>query len=277
MKRGKAPRPEELVEASLRTVPKEGAVLEILTVSPGALCRKLKRAEVELSAAELEEQLVEAGLQLHGGARARARAATAALTRIAQDVSRALVEGRPVLVVDTAPGPTLGAGGVDVEAVRGAGLGGPGRLLNVGAPAKAAELVAAGLLAWCRGQRRRPDGLVVVTGGSADLDPVRVWQPSLQYLADAADLTLTVRHLPAGVTRWTKSLGLAFGVDTIAPGGATLRTGVSRLYARRPSRLPAPVTVDARAAGAARGGRRGIKGEGTPACRIYRVRPRSGG
>ena len=48
MKRGKAPRPEELVEASLRTVPKEGAVLEILTVSPGALCRKLKRAEVEL-------------------------------------------------------------------------------------------------------------------------------------------------------------------------------------------------------------------------------------
>ena len=66
-------------------------------------------------------------------------------------------------------------------------------------------------------------------------------------------------------------------VDTIAPGGATLRTGVSRLYARRPSRLPAPVTVDARAAGAARGGRRGIKGEGTPACRIYRVRPRSGG
>jgi hypothetical protein len=263
------------VEASLRLAPPKGAVMELLIESPGAVCRRLRALQVELTAAELEDQLMDAGLALHGSPAGRARAAAPTLTRIAADVARALSEGRPVLVVHTDPGPTLGTpgGAVELAEARAAGLGGPGRLLNVGDPGRAAELVAAGLVAWCRAQRKAPEALMVVTGGQADLEPARDWQPSLQRLADTLDLPLTVRHLPAGVSRWLPSLGAVFGVDAIAPGGATFRTTVHRLYARRPPRLPAPLTVDARGLGAARGGTGGVKAEGTPARRIYRVRP----
>lgn len=275
MKRGQvaAPRPEEVVEASLRLVPARGAVLEILTESPAALCRRLSGVQVELTVAELEAQLSEAGLELHG--RSRSRSAVPLLTRIATDVAKALAKGRPVLVVRTAPGPRLvsTAGGLSLGAAREAGIGAAGRALNVGPTGRVAELVAAGLVGWLRAQRRRPERVLLVTGGGEDPDPGEDWQPNLRRLASALDLELGVRHLPPGVARWTRPIGPVFAVDTIAPGGRTFRTEVGRLYPRRPARWPAPVTVDVRELAAGGVGAAGIEAEGTPARRVYRVRP----
>jgi len=267
-------RPEDVVEAALEEVPKRGAVLEICTASTARLCKDLKALDVTLTPLELEQQLVDAGFTLHGSPGGRRVAKAPPLRKVADEVAAALAAKAPVFWVGTEPGPKL-AGPIDASTLRSAGLAGSA-ILNVGPVAGIAGLVSAALLGWRRGpgRRGRVSEAWLVTGGEGDSPTIPAWQACLQRVADDAQLVLHVRHLPAGVSRWTRARAKVALVHTVLPGGRTLRTTIERVYARRPARAPGLAEVDVAEATPV-SGRRAVRAEGRPASRRYRVQPRA--
>lgn len=270
----KPARPEDVVEAALREVPAKAPVLEIATASIAKLVRALRGFDVVIDAAELEAQLVEAGLHLHGSRGGRRNFSAAPFEKVAAELKAALGKGAAVFSVLSEHGPRL-VGPIDRSALRAAGLASEGAVLNVGRACAVPGLVTAALLGWARGpgRRLRAREAWIVTGGRADPGTAPTWQACLQRLADDAELVLHVRHLPAGVSRWTKPRAPVARVHTVEAGGEVTSTVVERVYARRPARTPAPVTVRVEQA-APVSGRRSVRAEGRPAARRYRISPR---
>jgi len=249
-------------------------VFEVAVQSAGRLAKDLSRLKVKITADELEQQLEEAGFILQGSLAARRRLRVAPMLAIAQELGAAHAQKRPVFWAPTGPGPSLGArGGLDPERLKAAGLGGQGALLNVGPAQNIPGLVSAALMAWARGQRTLPKAVWLVTGGSQDPAPGRVWQAGLQRFADDFELTVHVRHLPAGIFRWIKAPVPLARIHSVLGEGHTALTCLHRVYARRASRAPQALIVDVRDAVPV-AGKLAVRSEGPPALRSYRVHPR---
>ena len=179
----------------------------------------------------------------------------------------------PIVFVRTRPGPRLPTGGLDREVLRAHGLAQPGVLLHVGPVERIAALVGLGLETWWESLRRGSTEIVVITGGAADLEPGKPWQAPLQRLAESSDVPIRVRHLPPGLFRWRRVVVPLFGVDSVLPGGETLRTEVGRVYRRRPRSAPNPVVVDVQRLRSPVDSPKPVA-EGRPARRIYRLSAR---
>ncbi len=265
---------ELVVEAALQDVPEGAPVLEVALRSAGRIAEDLSRLQVKITATELEQQLQEAGFILQGSLAARRRLRAAPMLAVAQALGAAHAQKQPVFWAFTGPGPSLGArGGLDPERLQAVGLGGPGALLNVGPAKNIPGLVSAALMAWARGQRTLPRAVWLVTGGSQDPAPGRVWQAGLQRLADDFGLTVHVRHLPAGIFRWIKAPVQLARIHSVLGAGQTALTHLHRVYARRASKAARALTIDVRDAVPV-AGKLAVRSEGPPALRSYRIHPR---
>jgi hypothetical protein len=101
--------------------------------------------------------------------------------------------------------------------------------VSVGIDHDTAQFATNSIRRWWRqmGSRRFPDAnelLITADGGGSNSSRSRLWRVSLQQLADALELRLTVCHFPPGTSKWNRIEHRLFSFITQNWRGRPLRT-----------------------------------------------------